>query len=105
MFTPRALAFFSALAAFALAAQAVNDHSSLLRAGYEISSLESEREELITSEARAREEVGRLASPAVLALRAKELGLATDYPTEFPVVRIDPDRRVELDTVVLVQGR
>ena len=73
----------------------------------QLSSLQVEKEEVVTSEARAREKVGRLASPAVLAVRAKELGLATDYPAEFPVVRIDPDRRDrrgEADAV-LVQGR
>ena len=100
----RALAIFSAVAACALAAQAVKDHAALIRAGYEVSSLEAEREEVVTSEARAREKVGWLASPAVLADRAKELGLATEYPTEFPVVRIDPERRDEAETVV-VQGR
>jgi len=100
----RALAIFSALTAFALAAQAVKDHASLIQTGYELSSLLVEREDVVTSEARAREKVGRLASPAVLAVRAKELGLATEYPAEFPVVRIDPDRRDEADTV-LVQGR
>jgi hypothetical protein len=100
----RTLAFLSALTAFALAAQAVRDHAELIGTGYEISQLERAREVAVTSEARARERVGRLASPAVLAERAKDLGLETNYPEEFAVVRIDPDRR-EVPDAVMVKAR
>jgi hypothetical protein len=100
----KTLAFFSALTAFALAAQAVGDHAALIRAGYDISSLRAEREEVVTSEGKAREQVGRLSSPAVLAGRARDLGLVTGYPTEYPVVRVDPERQDEPEAV-LVQNR
>jgi len=100
----RTLAFLSALTAFALAAQAVRDHAELIGTGYEISALERMKEDVLTSEAVARERVGRLASPAVLAARAKELGIVTGYPKEFPVVWISPGYRAEPDTV-MVQGR
>ena len=100
----RTLAFLAALTAFALAAQAVKDHATVIRTGYEISRLERAREEAITGHAEARERVGRLASPDALVQRARELGLVTDERTEFPVVRILPEGR-EVRETVLVQGR
>jgi hypothetical protein len=100
----RTLAFLSALTAFALAAQAVRDHAELIGTGYEISQLERTKDEAVTSEAEARERVGRLACPAVLAERAQDLGLTTAYSGEFPVVRIHPGLREEPDAV-MVKGR
>jgi len=101
----RTLAFLTALTAFALAAQAVKDHAELIGTGYEISQLERTKDEAVTSEAEARERVGRLACPATLAQRAKDLGIETSYPEEFSVVRIHPDLREEPDAVMVMGPR
>lgn len=88
----RTLAVLAALTALSMGFQAARDHAALIREGYEISVLERTRDEVDTEAARARERVERLSSPTALASKARELGLASDHPAEFPVVRVTPDR-------------
>ena len=96
----RTLAVLAAVTALSMGFQAARDHAALIREGYGVSVLERTRDEVDTEAARVRERVGRLISPVALASKARELGLATDYPDEFPVVRVTPERG-EAGTVVV----
>ena len=90
------LPFLCAATVFVLGVVAIGDHSALIRQGYRLSGLERERDHLQVEAARARDRVSRLSSPALLAERAREFGLATEYPREFPVVRFGGPERAEV---------
>ena len=84
----RALVILAPVTVLILGFTAVRDHVALVRAGYRLSSLESSRESLEATTAVVRARVSRLTSPACLAERARDAGLATEYPANYPVVRL-----------------
>ena len=86
----RTLAVLAVATTFLLCLAAVRDHTALVREGYEVSALEKQGEKLRMDEARARERLVRMSAPAVLAERARDLGLSEEYPREFAVVRVTP---------------
>lgn len=86
----RALPVVCAATVFLLAVVAVREHQALIREGYRLSEREKVRDRLLVDAQRARERLSRLSSPGLLAKRARELGFATDYPVDYPIVRVEP---------------
>jgi hypothetical protein len=96
----RSLAMVAGATAFVLCLVAIRDHAALVRAGYEVTALESSRNALEMQAAQSRERVNRVGSPAVLSRLADGLGLSREYPREFGVVRVRP---VRIDGPVVVK--
>ena len=96
----RTLALLTGATTFILCLVAVREHAELVTAGYEVTELERKKAKVTMEVARARETVGRMRSPAVLAERAVELGMATSYPRTPVVVLVEQDRSGD---AVLVQ--
>jgi len=88
----KSLAIVACVTAFFLCLVAIKDHAALVRAGYEVTTLERTRDALEMDAASSREQVNQLGSPAVLSRLAEELGLSRSYPREFGVVRVAPIR-------------
>ena len=84
----RTLVVLALATTFLLCLAAVREHTALVRKGYEVAALEKQRENLRMEEARARERLVRMSAPAVLAERARDLGLSEEYPREFAVVKV-----------------